>query len=141
MIDKNHPNPSVGAQSRLVSISRSSFYHAPQGEPVMNLTLMRLMDQQFLETPFYGVRQLTWHLQNEGHAVNEKRIRRLMRLMRLMTIYQRPDTSRPAKGHKTYPCLSSVPRAGVEQCTRTRPGRRTCTTHRDAYRPARRLIA
>ena len=60
-------------------------------------------ERQFLETPFYGVRQMTWHLQNEGHAVNEKRIRRLMRLMRLMPIYQKPNTSKPAKGHKTYP--------------------------------------
>lgn len=41
----------------------------------------------------------------DGHAVNQKRIRRLMRLMRLMPIYQKPDTSRPAKGHKTYPYL------------------------------------
>jgi putative transposase len=48
---------------------------------------------------------MTWHLQSEGHAVNENRIRRLMRLMRLMPIYQKPDTSRPAKGHKTYPSL------------------------------------
>ena len=71
----------------------------------MNLALMRVIDQQFLETPFYGVRQMTWHLQNEGHVVNQKRIRRLMRLMRLMPIYQKPDTSRPAKGHKTYPYL------------------------------------
>ena len=61
------------------------------------------IDKQFLDTPFYGVRQMTWHLQNEGHAVNEKRIRRLMRLMRLMPIYQKPNTSKPAKGHKTYP--------------------------------------
>jgi putative transposase len=48
---------------------------------------------------------MTGHLQNEGHAVNEKRIRRLMRLMRLMPIYQKPNTSKPAKGHKTYPYL------------------------------------
>ncbi|RQW77761.1 MAG: hypothetical protein EHM62_08140 [Methylococcus sp.] len=72
---------------------------------MMNLALMRLIDQQFLETPFYGVRQLTRHQQNEGHAVNEKRIRRLMRLMRLMPIYQKPDTSRPAEVHKTCPYL------------------------------------
>ena len=49
----------------------------------MNLDLMLLIDKQFLETPFYGVRQMTWHLQNAGHAVTEKRIRRLMRLMRV----------------------------------------------------------
>ncbi len=48
---------------------------------------------------------MTWHLRNDGHLVNEKRIRRLMRLMGLMPIYQKPNTSRPAKGHKTYPYL------------------------------------
>ena len=105
MIEKNRPSLSVGAQCRLLSIPRSSFYYAPQGETDMNLDLMLKVDKQFLETPFYGVRQMTWHLQNEGHPVNEKRIRRLMRLMRLMPIYQKPNTSKPAKGHKTYPCL------------------------------------
>ncbi|TGD60219.1 IS3 family transposase, partial [Tabrizicola sp. WMC-M-20] len=105
MIERTHPKLSVGAQCQLLSISRSSFYYVPQGETTMNLDLMLLIDKQFLDTPFYGVRQMTWHLQNEGHAVNEKRIRRLMRLMRLMPIYQKPNTSKPAKGHKTYPYL------------------------------------
>ena len=66
MIEKNHPSLSVGAQCRLLSISRSSFYYEPQGETAMNLDLMLVIDKQFLETPFYGVRQMTWHLQNEG---------------------------------------------------------------------------
>ncbi len=83
MIERTHPKLSVGAQCRLLSISRSSFYYAPQGETALNLDLMLKVDKQFLDTPFYGVRQMTWHLQNEGHAVNEKRIRRLMRLMRV----------------------------------------------------------
>nr|WP_302621848.1 IS3 family transposase [Leisingera sp. JC1] len=47
---------------------------------------MRRIDEQFLETPFFGVRQMTWHLRNEGHLVNEKRIRRLMRVMGLMRV-------------------------------------------------------
>ena len=71
----------------------------------MNLELMRVIDKQFLETPFYGVRQMTWHLRNDDHLVNEKRIRRLMRLMDLMPIYQKPNTSKAAKGHKIYPYL------------------------------------
>ncbi len=71
----------------------------------MNLALMLLIDKQFLDTPFYGVQQMTWHLKNEGQPVNVKRIRRLMRLMRWMPIFQKPDTSRPAKGHNTYPYL------------------------------------
>jgi putative transposase len=56
MIERSHPKLSVGAQCRLLSISRSSFYFEPQGETVINLGLMLLIDQQFLETPFYGVR-------------------------------------------------------------------------------------
>ena len=67
MIEKNHPSLSVGMQCRLLSISRSSFYYTPQGETAMNLGLMLLIDKQFLETPFYGVQQMTWHLhKSEG---------------------------------------------------------------------------
>ena len=105
MIERGHPDLSVGKQCALLSISRSSFYYEPKGETELNLGLMRKIDKQFLETPFYGVRQMTWHLRNEGHLVNEKRIRRLMRLMGLMPIYQKPNTSRAAKGHKIYPYL------------------------------------
>lgn len=105
MIEPNIPGLSVGKQCSPLSISRSSFYYEPKGESEMNLDLMRVIDKQFLETPFYGVRQMTWHLRNEQHLVNEKRIRRLMRLMGLMPIYQKPNTSKAAKGHKIYPYL------------------------------------
>ena len=105
MIEPANPDLSVGKQCELLSISRSSFYYTPKGETALNLALMRQIDEQFLETPFFGVRQMTWHLRNEGHLVNEKRIRRLMRLMGLMPIYQKPNTSKPAKGHKIYPYL------------------------------------
>ncbi len=105
MIEPGNPDLSIGKQCKLLSISRSSFYYQPKGETALNLALMRQIDEQFLETPFFGVRQMTWHLRNEGHLVNEKRIRRLMRLMSLMPIYQKPNTSKAAKGHKTYPYL------------------------------------
>ena len=105
MIEPDHADLSIRAQCGLLSISRSSFYYSPLGETGTNLSLMLKIDKQFLDTPFYGVRQMTWHLRNEGHPVNEKRIRRLMRLMGLMPIYQTPNTSNPAKGHKTYPYL------------------------------------
>jgi putative transposase len=105
MIEPDHPQLSIGRQCELLSISRSSFYYKPMGETEQNLELMRQIDEQFLETPFFGVRQMTWHLRNDGHMVNQKRIRRLMRLMGLMPIYQKPNTSRPAKGHKIYPYL------------------------------------
>jgi putative transposase len=106
MIRPTHPTLSIVRQCRLASISRSSFYHVPQGESSETLTLMAEIDRQFLETPFYGARrQMTWHLRAEGHRVNVKRVRRLMRLMGLMPIYRRPRTSIPAKGHKVYPYL------------------------------------
>jgi len=105
MIEPANPDLSIGKQCKLLPISRSSFYYTPKGETALNLALMRQIDEQFLETPFFGVRQMTWHLRNEGHLVNEKRIRRLMRLMGLMPIYQKPNTSRAAKGHKVYPNL------------------------------------
>jgi hypothetical protein len=71
MIERYHTDLSVGEQCALLSIPRSSFYYTPQGETEQNLALMQLIDVQFLETPFFGVRQMTWHLLNEGHEVNE----------------------------------------------------------------------
>ncbi|WP_254449830.1 MULTISPECIES: IS3 family transposase [unclassified Aliiroseovarius] len=112
MVEPANPDLSIGRQCKLLSISRSSFYYQPKGETALNLMLMRQIDEQFLETPFFGVRQMTWHLRNEGHLVNEKRIRRLMRLMGLMPIYQKPNTSKAAKGHKTYPYLLRALRVG-----------------------------
>lgn len=67
-------------------ISRFSFYYTPKGETALNVAHMRQIDTQFLETPFFGGRQMTRHLRNEGHLVNEKLIRRLMRLMGLIPI-------------------------------------------------------
>ena len=58
MIEPRHPRLSVTRQCKLVSISRSGFYYQPTGETPLNLTLMRLIDEQFLETPWYGSRQM-----------------------------------------------------------------------------------
>ena len=80
---------------------------------------MRRIDEQFLQTPFYGVRQMTWHLRAEGETVNPKRVRRLMRQMGLMPIYQKPNTSAPAKAHKVWPYLlrgRTIERAGEVWC-------------------------
>lgn len=70
MIESGHPDLPIGKQCKLLSIWRSSFYYQPKGETALNLMLMRRIDEQFLETPFFGVRQMTWHLRNEGHLVN-----------------------------------------------------------------------
>ena len=71
----------------------------------MNLDLMRRIDEQFLETPFYGSRQMRRHLRHQGIGVGRGRVRRLMRKMGLMAIYQKPRTSQPHPAHKIYPYL------------------------------------
>ena len=92
-------------QCQLVAINRSRFYYQPVGETVENLALMRLIDAQFLETPWYGSRQMARHLRREGHAVGRKRIRRLMATMGLAPIYQRPRTTVPNPEHRVFPYL------------------------------------
>ena len=105
MIEAEHPSLSVVRQCELVSISRSSFYYQPLGETAENLALMCLIDAQFLETPWYGSRQMARHLRRDGHDVGRKRVRRLMAIMGLAAIYQRPRTTVPHPEHRIYPYL------------------------------------
>jgi len=105
LIEPEHGQLSVVRQCELVSMSRSSFYYQPVGETSENLALMRLIDAQFLETPWYGSRQMARHLCREGYGVGRKRIRRLMAKMGLAPIYQRPRTSTPQPDHQVFPYL------------------------------------
>jgi putative transposase len=105
MIDSDHKSLSIARQCQLVSISRSGFYYQPSGETELNLTLMRLIDEQHMRTPFYGARQMARHLRREGYVVGRKRIRRLMQKMGLCVVYQRPRTTIPAIDHEVFPYL------------------------------------
>jgi putative transposase len=91
----------------LLDISRSGLYYQPTGISEEDLTLMKLIDRQYLATPFYGARKIAAWLKSQSHQVNRKHARRLMRIMGLKTIYRRPRTSKPAPGHKIYPYLLS----------------------------------
>ena len=95
MIEPSHPRLSIVHQCALVSISRSGFYYIPTGESPLNLALMRLIDEAFLECPFYGARQMARHLRRQGYVVGRKRVSRLMAKMGLSPIYQKPKTSEP----------------------------------------------
>ena len=88
-----------------MDISRSGLHYQPKGISGEDLTLMKLIDRQYLVKPFYGARKITACLKSQGQRVNRKRIRRLMQLMGLKAIYRRPRTSKPAPGHKIYPYL------------------------------------
>lgn len=105
MVDTNHHRLSITQQCGLLQISRSSWYYEAMGETPLNLKLMRLLDEQFMETPYYGARQMARHLRRQGYWVNRKRVRRLMQKMGLMAIYQKPNTSKPHADHKVYPYL------------------------------------
>jgi len=83
-VESDHPKGlSIARQCDLLGISRSSFYYEAKGESPLNLKLMRMIDEQFLETPWYGSRQMARWLRREGHRVGRKRVVRLMRKMGL----------------------------------------------------------
>ena len=105
MIEPSHTHLSLTTQCQLLSISRSGWYYEPKGEPPFNLKLRRLIDEQFLATPYYGSRQMARWLKRQGYAVGRHRVRRLMALMGLHAIYQEPRTSQPHPQHRIYPYL------------------------------------
>ena len=107
MVDRQHPSLPLTRQCRLLDISRSGLYYQPVGILEEDLTVMKLIDRQYLATPFYGARKIAAWLKSQGQQVNRKRVRRLMQIMSLKAIYRRPRTSKPSAGHKIYPYLLS----------------------------------
>jgi putative transposase len=105
VVDRRHPSLSIVRQCRLLGISRSGLYYQPKAISEEDLNLMKLIDQQYLLTPFFGSRKMAAWLAVHGYHVNRKRVRKLMRLMGLRAIYRCPRTSKPAPGHKIYPYL------------------------------------
>ncbi|OED49259.1 integrase [Rhodobacteraceae bacterium (ex Bugula neritina AB1)] len=96
---------SVRRQCKLLRLTRSNLYYHPVGESAENLRFMELIDKQFLDTPWYGSRQMARHMQRQGHRCGRHRVRRLMRKMRLVPIYQSPNTSKKHPQHKIWPYL------------------------------------
>lgn len=105
MVDKDHGRLSIVAQCRLLGLHRSGLYYRPCAESEENLAILRLLDEQYYKTPFYGSRKLAAWLSQVGYRINRKRVRRLMDLMGWQTIYRKPDTSEPDHQHKVYPYL------------------------------------
>jgi putative transposase len=105
LIEPDPAQLSLRRQCQLLGLARSSFYYEPQPESETDLLLMRLLDEQYTRTPFYGIRRMTAWLQQQGHRANHKRVQRLLRLMGLEAIYPKPKLSQPAAGHQIYPYL------------------------------------
>jgi putative transposase len=96
---------SIARQCQLVGLSRSAWYYQPEPESAQNLRLMRLLDEQYTRTPFYGSRRMMVWLREQGWKVNRKRVQRLMQMMGIEAIYAKPRLSNPAPGHRIYPYL------------------------------------
>jgi putative transposase len=104
MVSKDH-KLSVRRQCTLLTLARSNLYYGPKGESTENLRFMEIIDKQFLETPWYGSRQMARYMKRQSHQCGRHRVRRLMRLMRLVPIYQEPNTSKKHPQRKIWPYL------------------------------------
>ena len=104
MIDRQHDLP-ITKQAEALGISRGSVHYLPRPVPVADLALMRRMDELHLDLPFAGSRMLRDLLNAEGAKIGRRHVATLMRRMGIEAIYRRPNTSKPAPGHKVYPYL------------------------------------
>jgi len=104
MIDRSHGLP-LTRQAQVLKLSRSSLYYQPRPVSPADLAIMRRMDELHLDYPFAGSRMLRDLLRGEGVAIGRAQVITLMRRMRIEAIYRRPNTSKPAPGHKIHPYL------------------------------------
>ena len=104
-MDWGHADISLRRQCELLGVNRSGLYYEPLGASEENLTLMRLLDEQYTRTPFYGSRKMVEWLDTQGFEVNRKRVTRLMGLLGIEAVYPKPKLSQPGDGHKIYPYL------------------------------------
>ena len=101
MVSKDH-KLSARRQCKLLTLTRSNLYYQLKGESAENLRFMEIIDKQFLETPWYGSRQMARYMTRNNHRCGRHRVRRLMRLV---PIYREPNTSKKHPHHKILPYL------------------------------------
>jgi putative transposase len=104
-VDRDHAEISIRRQCELLGANRSGLYYQPLGESEENLQLMRLLDEQYTRTPFYGSRRMVEWLATQGFEVNRKRVARLMEVMGIEAVYPKPKLSVQGEGHRIYPYL------------------------------------
>ena len=100
LLDRDHPMLSIRRQCRLLGLARSAVYRPARIANDDELAIMRRLDELCLAWPFFGSRRMTAMLRAEGWVINRKRVRRLMRVMGLRALGPKPNTSKPAPGHR-----------------------------------------
>jgi len=104
LIDRDH-DLSITKQAKALGVSRGSVYYLPRPVSTVDLAIMRRMDELHLEFPFAGSRMLRDLLNQEGIEVGRRHVATLMKRMGMEALYRKPNTSKPAPGHKVYPYL------------------------------------
>jgi putative transposase len=104
MIDRDHAL-SIVRQAKVLNLARSTVYYEPRPVSAEDLALMRRLDELHLDYPFAGARMLRSLLRREGVCVGRRHVAMLMKRMGIAAIYRRPNTSKPAPGHKIYAYL------------------------------------
>jgi len=104
MIDREHGLP-LRRQAEVLQLSRSTLYYEPRPVPAAELAVMRRIDELHLDYPFAGSRMIRDLLRGEDMAIGRERVATMMRRMGIEALYRRPNTSKPAPGHKIYPYL------------------------------------
>ncbi|MCP1744937.1 transposase InsO family protein [Bradyrhizobium japonicum] len=104
MIDRGH-DLSIVRQAKVLKLARSTVYYEPRPVSAEDLALMRRLDELHLDYPFAGARMLRSLLRREGVYAGRRHIATLMKRMGIEAVYRRPNTSKPAPGHKIYPYL------------------------------------
>jgi putative transposase len=104
MIDRSH-ELSLRRQAEVLKLSRSSLYYQPRPVLPADLAIMRRIDELHLDYPFAGSRMLRDLLRGEGVEIGRQRVAAMMKRMGITALYRRPNTSKPAPGHKIYPYL------------------------------------
>ena len=120
MVITDDPELSIRRQCELLSLSPSSYYYQPNPVSDEEITLLRLLDEQYLKTPFYGSRKMTEFLRELGYSVNRKRVQRLMRQLGIIAVYPKPRLSQSNPEHQVYPYLLrglNIERANQVWCT------------------------
>jgi putative transposase len=105
MLERHNDQLSVRRQCELLGLARSGVYRLPRAVPDADLALMRAIDELFMAWPFLGSRRMAVMLEEQGFAVNRKRVQRLMRKMGIAALYPKKRTTVPAPGHEIFPYL------------------------------------
>jgi putative transposase len=105
LIEPHHQDLSIARQCDLIGLNRSSYYYHLAGESDINLAYMRVIDEQYMRTPFFGSRMMSDWMNRQGYGVNRKRVQRLMRKMGIQGSVPGPHTSKAHPQNKIYPYL------------------------------------